>query len=252
MSACAQRAMARCLTAARMTTPPSDFRRGLARGLVVAMATLGALGLFAEVLNHRWHRPGLEPLIAFLSLSFERNLPTWYASSLLLACAVALAAVAIAVVRPGDAFRRHWWGLAIIFGYMSLDEAVSLHEHLGGLFRLRGVLYFSWVVPAAALVALFGLSYLRFVLKLPPGTRRRFVTAGVVYVGGALFMELPLGWWTERAGDENLGYALIDWVEEMLELGGATLFLLAILRHLAEHLARTPRVAPARAAASAE
>jgi hypothetical protein len=213
-----------------------EWRARLRRGLFAALAVLAGLGLGAEVLNHRFHRRVLEPLVAFLSLSFEHNLPTWYASSLLLACSVALAAVAARVAQVGAAFRRHWCGLAIVFAYMSLDEAVGLHEHLGGLLRLGGVLYFSWVVPAAGLLAMFGIAYLRFLVRLAPGTRRRFVTAGVVYVGGALLMELPLGWWTERHGDDNLGYALIDWVEEVLELVGATLFLLAVLRHRDESI----------------
>lgn len=213
----------------------SGWRAGLSRGLFTAAAVLGALGLGVEAAYHRLRRESLRPLVAFFSLSFEHNLPTWYASSLLLACAVALGAVATRVGRePGAPFRRHWWGLAVIFAYMSLDEAVCLHENLGGLLALHGVLYFSWIVPAAALLALFGLSYLRFVARLPPGTRRRFVTAGLVYVGGALVMELPLGFWAERAGDDNFVYAAIDWVEEMLELAGASLFLLAVLRHLGE------------------
>jgi hypothetical protein len=41
-------------------------------------------------------------------------------------------------------------------------------------------------------------------------------------------MELPLGWWAERAGDDNLGYGLLDWIEETLELAGTTTFLLAL------------------------
>jgi hypothetical protein len=195
------------------------------------MVIQGALGLGAEVINHRMHRSALEPLIAFLSLSFEHNLPTWYAANLLLACAVALATVAIRLAQSTARFRRHWWGLAIIFAYMSLDEAVSIHEYLGHLVRLSGVLYFSWVVPAAGILALFGVAYLPFVIHLPRRTRLEFIVAGTVYVGGALFMELPLGWWTERHGMENLGYATIDWVEEMLEVLGATLFFLSILRH---------------------
>ena len=45
-------------------------------------------------------------------------------------------------------------------------------------------------------------------------------------------MELPLGYWTERAGANNLTYALIDFVEESLELCGASLFVLAVRDYL--------------------
>ena len=40
-------------------------------------------------------------------------------------------------------------------------------------------------------------------------------------VGGALVMELPLGWWTAHHGMDSFGYALIDWVEETMEMVGA-------------------------------
>ena len=45
-------------------------------------------------------------------------------------------------------------------------------------------------------------------------------------------MELPLGYWTERHGNDNLVYALIDLVEESLELLGVSLFLVALVEYL--------------------
>lgn len=70
----------------------------------------------------------------------------------------------------------------------------------------------------------------------------QFITAGVTYVTGALLMELPLGWWTERAGNENLTYAAIDHVEELLEMWGASLFLAALV----DELTPAPVTAPTR------
>ena len=51
-------------------------------------------------------------------------------------------------------------------------------------------------------------------------------------MSGALLMELPLGYWTEQYGTENFGYALIDWVEETLEMAGVSVFPLALLDYL--------------------
>ena len=184
------------------------------------------LGAAAETVHAFSHAPAVERLVAFLSLSHEANLPTWYASSLLLVDALLLGAIAR---RAPD---RRWAVLAAIFGYLSLDEAVELHEHLGGLFATGGVLYFDWVIPAGAALLLLGAAYLPFLRRLPAATRRAFVLAAVLYVGGALLMELPLGWWTERAGDENPVYAALDLVEESLELAGASVFLLALRDHL--------------------
>ena len=180
----------------------------------------------------RWRSPGLGPVLEFLSLSYERNLPTWYASGLLLCCALALAAIARHAALTGAPRRRHWWGLAAAFLYLSMDESVGLHEHLSDWVHLHGVLYFSWVVPAGVAVLALALAYLPFLAHLPVRPRRQFLVAGALYVTGALGMELPLGYWTELHGNDNLVYALIDLVEESLELLGASLFLAALVEYL--------------------
>ena len=67
---------------------------------------------------------------------------------------------------------------------MSLDEAIEIHEHLGGLVEGRGLLFFSWVIPAFVVVGALGLAFSRFLARLEPIDRRRFVLAGALYVGG--------------------------------------------------------------------
>lgn len=202
----------------------------LRRRLLAAVAAVAALGLAVELWHARSHDDAIEWLAPKLSLSYEGNVPTWVASSLLLACAVAAGVIA-ARIPPAARWRRHWWGVAIGLAWVSLDETAELHEHLGGHLRLGGLLYFDWVVFAAAIVAVLALIYLPFVRALEARLRAALVAAAAVYVGGALVMELPLGWWTERAGADTLGYALIDWVEESLELAGAALAAAALIAH---------------------
>jgi hypothetical protein len=204
----------------------------LRRLLFWLLGLVATAGLSVELAHAFWRPRGLGPVLGFLSLSYEQNLPTWYASGLLLCCALVLAAIAREAALTGAPHRRHWWGLAAAFLYMSLDEAAGLHEHLGGRLELQGVLYFDWVVPAGVAVGVFGLVYLPFLAHLPPRPRWRFLAAGAIYVTGALGMELPLGYWTERHGNDNLGYALIDFVEESLELLGVSLFLVALVEYL--------------------
>jgi hypothetical protein len=102
---------------------------------------------------------------------------------------------------------------------------------LGGLIGTHGILYFDWFVPAAVVLAILATVYWPFMRALPCATRNPLLVAAAIYIGGAAGMELPLGWWTERHGNEGLGYARIDWVEETMEMCGATVALLALVAH---------------------
>ncbi|NNM29596.1 MAG: hypothetical protein HKO57_08740, partial [Akkermansiaceae bacterium] len=181
----------------------------------------------------------------FFSLSYEENLPTWYSSSILLICAGLLAAIAIVLRRKEGTVKRHWWILCALFVYVSLDETATIHEHLSGIFHTGGVLYYDWVIPAGIFVLVMGLYFLPFVLSLPPRTRNKFIVAGSIYVGGALLMELPLGWWADNHDTDNLTYALIDILEEGMEILGLSLFLVALAEFLADTLQNPVKKQPA-------
>lgn len=199
----------------------------LRRFLVLTALFFSLVGILAELVRHLG---GLDhPALTLLSLSWEGNLPSWYASVLPLGCAALLRWTALT-----EATDRFYWNfLALGFLAISIDETIALHERLTGQFDLGGLLYFDWVIPAGLLVLVLGLAFLGFLRRLSPRTARRFVLAGALYVGGAVLLELPLGWWTERHGDDDLGYALIDWCEETLEFVGLTLFAQALLDRLA-------------------
>lgn len=207
----------------------AQVRRALTRLVVIAGLLVTIAGLAVELVHSRSHAPAVETFVDLLSLSLEGNVPTWYSSCLLFSCAIVLGAIAFDVGLRGGPRRLHWLGLAVGFLCMSIDEAVGLHEHLGGLIGTGGLLYFDWVIPATAVIALVALVYFPFLRDLQARRRRRFIVAGVVYLVGAVGMELPLGWWTERAGDANTTYALIDWIEESMEIAGVSIFLLALV-----------------------
>jgi hypothetical protein len=60
----------------------------------------------------------------------EQNIPSLYSASALLLCSILLATITYAKKLAGDAYVRHWGTLSIIFLFLSLDEALSLHEVL--------------------------------------------------------------------------------------------------------------------------
>jgi len=97
-----------------------------------------------------------------------------------------------------------------------------------------GIFYFAWVIPGIALVLVLGLFFLRFLLSLPATTRRRFLIAATLYLGGALGVELIGGQYAELHGFESFTYSMIATVEESLEMAGLILFIRALLKYCAE------------------
>lgn len=205
-----------------------QWRARLGWPLWSGVTLLAAAGLGIELWHSASASPLADALLPRLSLSFEGNLSTWFASSLLLVCALVAGSIA---GLPTSSRRGSWILVTVAFGWASLDEAAELHESLGGIFETRGALYFDWVISAAVVLLALAIALWPWLRELPSATRRRMLLAGLVYFGGAVAMELPLGWWTDRAGTSGLGYALIDWVEETMELCGAVLMLRALLLH---------------------
>ena len=84
-------------------------------------------------------------------LDEERNIPTLYASITLLFCSVLLSIIAFARKNGSMSAFLQWLGLAGIFLFLSIDEAVIIHEHLIDPIRstlnTSGFLYFAWLIP---------------------------------------------------------------------------------------------------------
>jgi hypothetical protein len=108
-------------------------------------------------------------------------------------------------------------------------------------FHFSGLLYFAWVVPYALVLTAFGILYLPFVWALPPQSRVLFVAAGIVFVSGAMGMELLGGRELERYGGTLL-YAMYYTIEEAMEMGGILLFIYALLDYIATHAAVQIRI----------
>jgi len=183
-----------------------------------------ALGLAVELAGKESGVPDWHGIVPLFSLSHEGNFPTLYQVGVLAAIAALLFVIARSRAQDGDRWGRQWLILALGFTYIAIDEFASIHELLNYVLDLQGVFFFGWVIPFGIAALLVAISFVPFLLALPRRLARHFVLAGTIYVAGAIGMELPLGWWTAENGMENIGYALLDWSEETLEMLGAGLF----------------------------
>lgn len=174
------------------------------------------------------------------NLDLENNIPSWYASSALFLCAFLLGVIGVAKQHEQAPRSRQWLGLAAIFLYLSLDEAASLHEMAMPLGRAllnqlgvsSGYLHFAWVIFGMIAVSIVGFSYLGFLRALPTATKRMFVIAGMLYVAGALGIEIFGGKVASQGEMDSMFYAVLVAVEEGLEMFGIVLFNYAVLSYI--------------------
>jgi hypothetical protein len=176
-----------------------------------------------------------------LSLESENSLTDWYGSIQL-----ALSAALLAVIAHGKTraeWKYHWFGLAAVFVYLSIDEAAQLHEWTivpMTPLHLTGVLYFSWVVPYGILCLIVGLIYLPFVLAQPKRLRGLIILSGALYVGATIGLEGVEGYCVVNYGSslDSACYQLSMIVEESLEMTALTIFIGALLDHFSGSYAK--------------
>lgn len=178
-------------------------------------------------------------LVRLLDVDEEQSFPTYYSVILLFTAALLLAAISAVTRRVNGLHFGYWVGLAAIFLFLSIDEAVSIHELLTKPMRklLRGsgnmLLFFAWIVPYAVVVLGVGIIYVRFLIKLPRRTAAFMVLSGALYLGGALGVEMLSGWYFKSHGEHfDLGYYLLSALEEAFETMGTVLFVWTLLDYI--------------------
>lgn len=177
--------------------------------------------------------------VRMFDLSGESSIPTWFSSVTMLFCSVILSMIALASKRSGERYTLHWGLLSAILLGMSVDEVAQFHESfnkIGSLLGTEGFLYYGWVIPGGVFVVAVALAYLKFLFDLPAKTRRLFIFAGAVFVGGALGMEMVGARAAQLYGETSPGFFLPVTVEEFMEMMGVIVFCYALLSYAASHL----------------
>jgi len=180
-------------------------------------------------------------LVPLFNVSKEQNIPTLFSALLLISCSVLLSLIFYLHRKQEAGLKMYWATLAMGFVYMAIDEFTQLHENIGISFipligdHSHGFLYYSWVIPAFALIVFLASFFSNFLFKLPKTTRINFIIAGIIYLTGLLGIEMLGGYYHELHGNENLTYSLISTLEESLEMLGLILFIRALLNYLSAH-----------------
>jgi len=172
------------------------------------------------------------------SFNKEGNFPSLYSAFAIFFASGLLYIIAKSTKRKKEYY--NWMGLSFVFLFLSLDEWFSLHEKLAvptrELLSTSGIFTFAWIIPYGIVLLIFTLAYLRFLFYLPKKTKYLFVTAGSIYVAGALGMEMVGGMIYELYGRHNLYYAIEYTIEESLEMIGIVIFIYALMGYICKNI----------------
>ncbi|WP_017020163.1 hypothetical protein [Aliivibrio fischeri] len=192
---------------------------------------------FAIISEHFLSYSHMETIIRLFNVDREMNIPTLYSSCAMIFASLLLGLIAYVHLQKNEKYLA-WAGLSGIFLFLALDEMTELHEMLVGPVRsslnTTGILYFAWVIPYAVLLVIFALIYFKFLFRLPSTTRNRLILAGVIYVSGALVMELIGGKIAEQHGTDALVYAISYSIEETLEMLGIAVLIYTATTYISE------------------
>jgi hypothetical protein len=220
---------------------------GVGVTLVAIIAVLLLADLGGQIATYRYGHPGVLGLVSLFDLDSETNIPTWYSSSALLMCGVALALIAAVKRRQEDRFSTHWTVLALGFVYLSADETAGIHEVIGPMFGgagrwltqhasqrfayLGAFPVYTWVLPATVAVLLVGLWYVKFLLALPRRFGTLFFLSAVIFLGGSMGMEVVGARHVLYYGQHNPTYGAMVALEETMEMSGIAVFLVSLLAY---------------------
>ncbi len=183
--------------------------------------------------------PGIKNFSLF-NLDCEGNVPTYFSSLILLFSSFLFGLIGFYKKRENDSYVFHWGFLCLIFVYLSLDEAIAIHELLNRplrtMFALGGIFYYASVIPGIIAILILLVGYYKFWVNLPSRSKFFFTVAFICYAGGTVGMELVGGRHSDLYGIDNLSYGVLTTLEETLEMVGIVLLIYALMDYIRTYL----------------
>lgn len=191
----------------------------MARLLGLGTALLVLLDLVGTVCHLVFHVKAAA-FITLFDLDLESNLPTFYNCLLFFICA----GLFFAYCRLPNVRQRYGW--LVMTGacaFLGVDEGSQIHEKFM-LVTLRllnhgqingtdlGWLYYAWVLPYGIAAALLVLVLTKWMLSLDKDLRRGFILSGLIYVAGAVFLEMYSGRVAEHINPADLPPGALDYL----------------------------------------
>ena len=205
--------------------------------MVVVILALITPSIIQDILLYSYDglsKSAAEKKIWMLDVDVEYSLYTWLSTVNLFFAAQLLLLVGYEKWKFNQNSYMHLLLLSLVFLFLSADEALSFHEKISGAiksaFHASGIFHFAWVIPALAILILGLIIYFPFIWSLNPSIRYPMLLSALMFLSGAVGMEMVGGSYAERFGVETLAYRLMANLEEALEGLGVAVFIWSVLR----------------------
>jgi hypothetical protein len=216
---------------------PAGVPRFLVK-VVLVLLIADLLSIYLRFVKHYQNGLGFVPAFDF---DTEYNIPSIYSTFAIFISATLLWLISFHSRKSSDFLARRWKALALIFIYLGFDELMSIHEELSRVvnFFFHDVPFFSesrlWILPYSLLLVGFFLYFIKFFLRLPRKIQIHFVLAGLMYVGGAVGMEIVSDQYAIKHG-AGVMYALLSTLEETMEMLGIIMFIRILLIYIVRYM----------------
>lgn len=183
------------------------------------------------------HPSGLaNAMEALFDFDREGNLSTLYNGLLILWAGMISGMISIWRKNTGSSHWFAWAGIALIFGFLFVDELCGIHDSLDFVllerFKTSGAFAWPWVIAYGALTLFVSTIYLPFFLQLPRRFQVRFGLSAFLFVAGAIGLEMVAAKQVFSIGHEGAIYPFLVAIEESLEMGALLLAAHSLIHYL--------------------
>ncbi len=174
--------------------------------------------------------------VKLVDMDYEGNLPTLFSTVILMVSSALFLLLARVSAQESPEQRKYWLGLAGIFMFLGVDEGAKIHEKIGDWFEqfvnASDYLYYPWVLPYVSVLLVLVLAYLKFYLKLPRQTQTGMLISAVMFLTGAVVLDMIGGNEADQNGTSTIYYSVLYTIEEILEMLGVILLIHTLLKQL--------------------
>ncbi|MBL3598267.1 MAG: hypothetical protein JMN25_00185 [gamma proteobacterium endosymbiont of Lamellibrachia anaximandri] len=214
----------------------------IARILLWIVAFLTIANTLGQISHHFFGHSRLFGLVYLFNLNREWSIPSFYASFAVLFCSLLLTLIAWVHHRRGEMDFKYWYGLAVIFLLLAIDEYTDIHnrifEPVRSHLKAIGMISYAWLLVYVPLLLAMLLIYRRFLTRLPKQIAKLFILAGVVYLVGAIGINFIGDQYTYSERRVAVSYAVIYTLEELCEMLGIIMFIYALLKYMEGYIGR--------------